>query len=103
MLQLLAPHSSPHSRLLTQHRDLSENKLTSVPACIGRLASLGRLDLHSNSIEQLPDEISELDKVGRFVCAVLLQARPAAVGSRGMAEAALCQCPFAEGPPLSAC
>jgi Leucine-rich repeat (LRR) protein len=43
--------------------DMSENKLTDIPACIGSMTSLGRLDVHSNSIATLPEEIGCLKQV----------------------------------------
>lgn len=52
-------------------RDLSENKLTEVPPCIGRLTSLNQLDLHSNSIQQLPEELGQLKKVRQVNASIL--------------------------------
>jgi hypothetical protein len=46
--------------------DMSENKLTAIPPCIGSMTSLGRLDLHSNSIASLPEEIGQLKQVPKF-------------------------------------
>lgn len=45
--------------------DLSENKLVVIPPCIGGLVTLNRLDLHSNNIEVLPEEIGNLKKVSQ--------------------------------------
>ena len=41
--------------------DVSDNpKLTTVPACISRLTSLHRLDLHSCNLEVVPPEVGAL-------------------------------------------
>jgi Leucine-rich repeat (LRR) protein len=42
---------------------LSENKLEVVPSCVGSLTSLNRLDLHSNNIHTLPEELGQLKQV----------------------------------------
>lgn len=47
---------------------MSENKLTTIPPCIGSMSTLGRLDLHSNSIASLPEEIGALKQVLPKTC-----------------------------------
>ena len=44
-------------------RDVSENKLVEVCEEIGQLASLTRLDLHTNSLVALPAAIGRLSNV----------------------------------------
>lgn len=49
-----------------------------MPPCIGRLTSLNRLDLHSNSIQQLPEELGQLRKVRQntsILCVIISAAQ----------------------------
>ena len=57
----LWPHLSP-----TPCSDLSECQLESVPAEVGALTRLQRLDLHSNKIVTLPPAISTLATLNRL-------------------------------------
>lgn len=49
--------------VLCPYSDMSENKLATIPPCIGEMTSLNRLDLHSNNIASLPEEIGNLTQV----------------------------------------
>ncbi len=54
---LHAVHAAPACR------DVSENKIQTIPAFIGQLSSLTRLDLHTNLMQELPPQIGNLKKV----------------------------------------